>query len=129
MHSRFREIWRVETVEWVAPADQVDHLGGMMWDVQIQSDRTRGIRICDTCANWNKMRGTASSQDEKKKAIQGKLAHLDAVKQTRATYGRNQLEARTSVSVGSAAVDATDMVKTRWPLVEYNAKNWRSSSR
>ena len=54
--SRFREIWRVETVEWVAPADQVDRLGGMMWDVQIRSDRTRGIRICDTCANWNKMR-------------------------------------------------------------------------
>ena len=120
--SRFREIWRVETVEWVAPADQVDRLGGMMWDVQIRSDRTRGIRICDTCANWNKMRKNASSQDEKMKAIQGKLAHLDDVKQTRATYGRNQLEARTSVSVGSAAVDATDMVKTRWPLVEYNGK-------
>ena len=120
--SRFREIWHTETKIWIAPDEQVDRLGGMTWEVRIRSDRTRGIRICDTCAKWNRLRKNAKTWEEKEDAIKGKAAHLDDVKCTRRTYGEHQLEARTSTRVGSALVDATDMVKTRWPLVQDAAK-------
>ena len=119
---QFRKIWKSSTLTWTAPSEQVERLGGMLWEVHTRSERTRGIRICDECAKWNRMRKHAKTRDLKDAAIGGKNGHFDNVKATRNQYATNQLEAFLSPFVASGATDATDQVKTRWPLCEFNAK-------